>query len=61
MALQAMGMGQQDRQFGANMGLQGQQMNLQAMLANAGLNMQGQQMGQQVCPGWYPGCWHSSG
>lgn len=47
MALQAMGMGQQDRQFGANMGLQGQQMNLQAMLANAGLNMQGQQMGQQ--------------
>ena len=42
-----MGMGQQDRQFGANMGLQGQQMNLQAMLANAGLNMQGQQMGQQ--------------
>ena len=47
MALQAMGMGQQDRQFGANMGLQGQQMNLQAMLANAGFNLQGQQMGQQ--------------
>jgi hypothetical protein len=46
-ALQAMGLNQADRQFGANLGLQGQQMGLQAALANAQMGMQAQQMGQQ--------------
>lgn len=36
------GLNQADRQFGAGLGLQGQQMGLQAALANAGFNMQSQ-------------------
>lgn len=43
MALQAMGMGQQDRQFGANLGMQGQLANASNYLQAMGLNQQGQQ------------------